>query len=797
MSDQTPTGPEFSFASGGAGRRGPEPAASLRPTDSVVAHRALRDGDEVLLRDYSEEVQLRDCWRVIRRRRWTVGLVFLLTVGLAAVWIFTTPPVFTAVATLRIEREEPRVVKFEGVVRADPEESYYQTQYDILRSRALADKAIQELALDRHPEFGTPDGDSRWQHLNAWIASKRTEWLAEAARFLGAVPWVGQTVAVAGEGPDQLATESPMTQAFLSRLEVRPIGKTRLVELRFDSHYPDLAARVVNTLAHAFIAQNVQDKRAATGAAREFLAEQMEQARAKLEESEDKLNRFVSAKGIHFLTQDDAGERRDLVTQDLAALSNRLLAARAERIAKQSAAGEAASQDRESLSAVLASPVVGRLKQQLVDLQVEHRELSRLFAPGFKDVRMRQLEDNIGEIERRIGDETEKIVRSLQAEYLAAQRTEESLRGAVESQRRLARQLGDQMVRYNLLRREIDTNRELFTSLLTRLKETEVSAALLTPNVALVDRAKVPVEPSKPRKGLALLIAGALGLMGGVGLAFLREHFDTTLKHVQEVERALGVPVLAMVPSWRRLENRRLRRKVPFALVAHTRAGSVCAEAFRTLRSSLLFSPADRRPRTLLVTSLQVDDGKTSLATNLAVVLAQLGVGDILLVDGDLRRPSLHALLGVPQAPGLSTFLAGKAHLSDVVVATCIPNLYILPAGELPPNPAELMSSARVAEGLNLAARHFRHVVVDSPPLFGVSDARGLAPQVDGVLLVLRRGRTAREAARHAVRGLAAIQARLLGVVLNDVDIRDGEIGSDYAGYYGYYGYGPAKRKAG
>ncbi|HWP34409.1 MAG TPA: polysaccharide biosynthesis tyrosine autokinase [Thermodesulfobacteriota bacterium] len=722
-----------------------------------------------------EQPHLRDYWRVVVRHRWTVAAVFLVTVVTTAVWVFTTRPVYTGVATLRIEREEPRVVKFEEVVKADPQEDYYQTQYRMLQSRTLASRVIGLLALDQHPEF---------------TAQEETGWLTRARARLRqqVVRWMPVPPPPPPEAADDLVLESPLVRAFQARLRVQPVRGTRLVNVSFESHYPDLAARVPNALVEAFIAQSLDQKVEATRYASQFLARQMEETRGKLEASEERLAQFLQANGILFLGAEKT-EGQDLVTKQLAVLSDALLRARAERIAKESLLTQALAGTHEALPAVLQSPLVARLRAEEARLEAEYRELGRTFKPDYP--RMQRLAESLAEVRRQVADESRRVVEALDADYRVAVRTEQELEKAVDAHRGLAQRLGAQMAEYNILRREVDANRELYLSLLTRLKETSVTASLLVSNISVVDRAEVPASPSRPRRSRSLVLAVLVGLAAGVGFAFFLEYLDTTIKDAREVETVLRVPAIGVVPSRESVERRRTRRlrpaeegaePPPFALVAHAEAASALAESFRGLRTSLLYSAPDHPPRTLLVTSLAAGDGKTSLATNLAIVLAQLGAGQVLLVDGDLRRPRLHELLEVPQAPGLSTFLTGHAELDAVIRPTGVPNLSVIPSGQVPLNPTELMASARLRRALDALTARFAHVVFDSPPLFGVSDAMVLAPRLEGVILVLRHGRASREAAQRAVAYLAAVHARLLGVILNDVELQA-------AGTYGYYGY--------
>ena len=717
-----------------------------------------------------------DDWRVIRRRRWTIITAFLVLVIAVTVTSFTTRPVYRASATLRIERDQPRIVKFEEVLKEDPQQDYYQTQYRILQSRSLANRVIGLLQLDQHPEFVEPT-----KALNERTEATVREWL---------VRWIPMPPPPAPEAVEDLAVTSPLTSAFLGRLTVEPIRSSRLVKIAFDSRYPDLAARAANTVAEAFIAQQLDQKIEATRYATQFLARQLEESRGKLEESECKLTRFLNGHDILFLTADRGGQQQDLVSQQLELLSDGLLKARGERIAKESLMTLASTRSVDSLPAVLQSAVIAGRKQELATLESEYRKLAQTFKGDYP--RMQQLAEKMAEIRQQVRTEIDRVVAALQTDYQAAVRTERELEVALTQQRKLARGLSDSMAEYSLLRREVDTNRELFASLLGRLRETQISAALFTSNISVVDRAEVPSAPYKPNKSHNILIACAAGLLLGVALAFLFEYLDMNIKDTKEVESLLRVPALGLVPSRHAPQGRRARRALaaadgaPFALLAHSEMASVFSEAFRNLRTSLLYSTPDHPPRTILVTSPHPEDGKTSLVTNLAITLAQLGAGEILVIDGDMRRPNLHNILKIPKAPGLSTYLTGQAELADVIAATAIPNLSVIPAGRLPVNPSELVASARFKQALETLGQRFAYIVIDTGPLFGVSDGMILAGQVEGVVLVLRHGRASRDAAQRAIRSLMSVRARLLGVILNDVEIG----GSRYYGYYDYYANG-------
>jgi succinoglycan biosynthesis transport protein ExoP len=688
-----------------------------------------------------------DYWTVLSRRRRTVALVFAGAVLTAFVWSVTARPVFTGTAMLRIEKDEPRILKFESPRRDDTggesTQTQMQTERRLLQRRTLANRVIALVGLERHPEFSS-----------------------------------------VGRRPGEL------TDAFLDRLQVEPVRNTRLVKLSFESRSPELAAQVANTLADEVIAQQLDDKKDASQYATRFLTAQVNESRQALHSSETQLSQFLEENDILFVggerIGERVGERQALISQELATLSDSLLKAKAERIAKESMLTQATRATADSLPAVLQDPLIAHLKEEATKLEGRYRELGQSFKAEYP--RMQRLSENIREVRRQIHTEIQRFVEAARSEYRAALQKETEVRKLADEQRGLARKLDGQMARYNLLRREVDTNRELYTGLSTRLKETQVSSSLLTSNISVVDRADVPLKRSGPRTGLNLLIGCLVGLVGGVALAFLFEYLDTSIRDPREVEAILRVPTLGLVPTRSALPAHLGRPPLgpgngapgTGALVAHEATGSILAEAFRNLRTSVVYATPDHPPKTMLVTSLQQQDGKTFVSTNCAISLAQLGMGDVLLVDADMRHPNLHGILGVSQTPGLSDLLVGGVGVTEVVRPTGIPGLFVIPAGPVPTNPSELLYSPRFTQALATLGERFAHIVIDTPPLLGVADTLVLAPRVEGVILVLRHGRAARTAAERAVQMLGSVRARLLGVVLNHADARSTTSGYQY-----------------
>ena len=711
-------------------------------------------------------------WKALRRRRRVFFLVLALTVLVAAIWVLVTPPTYTATATLRIEKEEPRVLTFDEVSKQiDPLPDALITQQRLLQSRTLANRVITRLNLGSHPDFQEEPPDMLW----GWIDGARA-WVRERLAAMRPTRMEPGT----SEG---LVMESPLARVFQSRLIVEPVRGSRLVKVSFESRDPALSARVTNTLSDAFLEQAIETKVTSGRYASGFLSKQMAEARGRLEDAEGKLNVFLKANGINFVApatlmgRNTGGtERQDLITQQLATLSDALIKARGDRIAKESLVQQAqSSKDISALPAVLQSPLIVKLRGDLSGIEAEYQQLGHTFRPEYP--RMRQLQNSINEMRAQIRAEVNRITQGLETDYRASRENERQVERAMDQQRAEALKLGDKMVEYNILRRDVDANRELYTSLLTRLKETQISADLLTSPISIVDRAEVPLWPSRPRKTLTLALASVVGLLGGLAAVLVAERMDRRIRSDDEVERLLGVPRLGVVPRVSRLGRPPRRGRLPgssrqfrFALLTHQESASRFAESFRELRTSLLYSTPGRPPRTVLVTSLDAGDGKTALSMNLAVALAQLGSGEVLLVDGNLRHPELHTILGAPRGPGLSSYLTGQADLRGVLMSTGVPKLHLIPAGRRPQNPAELLASRRFNHAMEQLSERFDHIVIDAPPLFGVSDAITLAPRVDGVVLVLRQGRAKREEAHEAVQRLWMVRACLLGVVVNGVD---------------------------
>ncbi len=709
-------------------------------------------------------------WGVLRKRRWTVLSVFFVLFTVVLLGTLKQRPVYRAGALLEIQKENPNILTVKEMFELETvTDTYLETQYKIFKSETLARRVIRRLKLEGVEEFN-PQANSR--------------------------------VVEGVEGNDQL-----VLARFRTRLAVDPVKRSRLVEVTFDSYNPQLAAQVVNEVAESYIQQNLETRWEATQKASEWLSQQLVGMKGKLEKSEDELQGYVRSNGLLFL-ESDKGVSENIVNERLRQLQEELTRAQALRYEKESLARMADSGDAAALPGLADNKLLQDLTVRLAELERERAQLVTVFTPEYPKVR--QVQSQIDEIQDVLNRERRRAAQRVRNEYDAAVRRENLVRAAFEEQQRQAHDVAERSVQYTILRREVDTNRQLYDGLLQRLKEAGVSAGLKASNVRIVDPAEPPKKPAKPNLLLNLSLGLVLGLGFGVGAAFLMEHLDNTLKTSADVERFLQVPALALIPAASSLNGKSrgvyglpARRQLAAAHAGSNGHGpprwqridaagqhSTFTEAFRGLRTSVLLSTAERAPRTLLVTSARAGEGKTTVSINLAISLAQLGPG-VLLVEGDLRRPSIHRAFGLENSTGLVGYLTGGQDWRSVVSPTPLAGLDVIVSGPMPPNPAELLSAERMRQLMREASREYRCVIVDSPPVLQVADARILATMVEAVILVVDGAGTPREMAQRAQAYARHVGASVIGVVLNNLDVRSE---GDY--YYGYYHYDDRNRDA-
>lgn len=732
------------------------------------------------LHSQEEEIHLRDYLKVIQKRKWMVISFFVILVTTVTISTFKMRPVYRSTVQLLIEKENPNIVEFRQVMEVNAVDlDYYQTQYKMLESRSLARQVIDTLRLRDHPELAPKPGED-WG-LTDLLSGFFSDLLSSLEP---AKPHPGGEVAAAS------IRDSRLINSFLGKLKVEPIRNSRLVNVSYQGHDPALITDIANAVARIYIEQNLQNKFSASQEATSWLSRELVNLKKKVEVSQVALQRYKAQHSIISLTplEDGAqGGKENVIAQKLAELTSELTKARTERIGLETLYHQVQGLSSrpemvESVPTVTGNSLIKDLKAQYVKLLGESSELSKKY--GEKHPRMIQLSTELETIKEKIALEVKKIAKGIEIDYQVARSRENTLRQALEEQKREAMDLNQKAIEYSVLRREADSNQQLYDSLLKRMKEATLTTELKASNIRVIDPAEIPEIPIKPKKKLNLLLAVITGLMLGVGLAFFFEYLDNTVKTPEEVERYLGTPFLGPVGRFRMNGW-----DSGGELIVLEEPKSNVAEGLRNIRTNLLFSSPEASRKALMITSTATSEGKTVLAANLAVVLAQTGKR-VLLIDADLRKPRINRVFGLEREPGLSNLLIGEASLESVLRETEMENLRVIPAGPIPPNPSELLGLPTLEWLLQEAWEGFDLVLFDSPPVMSVTDPLVLASRLDGVVLVVKGGSTPREPIRRVISQLSDVNARLLGVVLNNVDFRKERYYYQYyyRYYYSYYG---------
>jgi len=730
---------------------------------------------------------LREYLNVILARRASFAAVLLTVLGIGIISIYKQTPVYRANVTIEIDREDTRVLSFEGVAPTlSAADDVLQTQFKILASEALAKDVVQDLHLDKeklHKDQPKSVVDNYYANLTGYLANLFSAVLPPGSTAVTNVP---------ADAGDRLR---PYVNDYLDALSITPVLRTRLVVVGVDNEDPRLAARIANAHAEHFIEQNLRFKWDETQTAADFLRKELENMRANLEKSEDNLQAYSQDHQIFAVEESKNAEGRNTETDRLTELEAAYTKAQTDRIVKEAAARQAKRLVGSSVDPSEATP--GTLVGQLIELQRQDAALSARFQPGYGP--RKEIQNQIETISKAIEVERADRVKRADNEYATALDRERAFKTELEKQGQQVNRLKQENIQYGILKREADSNRQLYDGLLLRLKEAGISSSLKASNIRIVDRAQVPLLPLRPDKKRGLINTLVLGLALAIGFVFFQEYMDSSVKSPDDVSKQFKLPTLGLIPRFhkagvretqygylsRALAKRESSATGPSAieLISYSAPSSIYAEAYRSLRASLILSSSDHPPRTILVTSAVPSEGKTATAANIAISLTQTGAR-VLLIDADMRRPRVDGLFSLRNKPGLSNFLTGTAELENVIHKTHVPELFVLPCGTIPPNPGELILSSRFREMVNELQGLFAYVVIDSPPLSNVSDGRIIATTAEAVVFVVRALSTSRHVVSRTLEQLEKSRARVVGVVLNDYDIQ--KKGNYYYPYYKY-----------
>lgn len=732
-----------------------------------------------------QESHLWDYIWMIWRKRWLVLLMFLICVSVAALQNYKAIPIYQAYAKLRISPEEPKLITFQGEqmsVGYNHNEDFINTQLQVISGRKIAQQTMEKLGFFKNA------GSSSTQEAQAVPAEPPPSELAKK--------W-NNFVALVGLAPD---VKNPFTQAatanskemddilqqlrikgFLMDLTVAQVKETEVVQVSYLSSDPQFCAKVVNTLCDEYIKWTYESKDESLVYARNFLKTKLDEMKGKLEQSENDLIKLTG--GADFVGSPDGQ-----LPQQLETYRQKIVDSERELFQKQFDLQRYSGDKNFGALRSLGDPQLGILLDKYATDEIERDKL-KAANMGEKSKEMLGIKAEMSRIEVQLQEAQAQVKKKAQFEYDQVKANHDYLQKMFDSEKARTTGIQKNMIQYNILKREVETNRDLFNSLLQRSKEVNLTSGVKAGYASVIEPALPPMAPSFPNKPRTLALGALLGLFLGIGLVFFLDYMDTSVKDPEELERIARLPILGCV-SHCDVKRAKGESRVSVEMLTHFRPRSEFAESIRSIRTSIQYSRAGGSPKTILVTSCLPAEGKTTISTNLAIALASRNK-TVLLIDADLKKPSLNKLFNVDRKLGLSEVLTGAFDGSNLP-ETEIKNLFVMPAGSKPPNPVELLDSEAMAKFLEKAANEYDHVIVDCAPSLNMADSSVIAPLVDGVLMVVQPGKTPREAVRRVKERLVDVQGNVLGMVMNNPTKSAGQ---RYGSRYGYgYGYGYGKR---
>ncbi len=721
-----------------------------------------------------QEIHLRDYWLVILKRRTTVITFLLITFLTVFIATYTATPYYTASSQVLIERNESGGIDGRSYYRWDPE--FLSTQFEIIRSANVAHNVVKTLKLDtqyRH-YFFKPEKEGFTTYLSDLTSSFK--------QFLSGLFTSDTNLAENQNGTGLLSiTTEPVTDADIianiikGNLSIKPVANTKTVHIAYSDKHPAMAKLVANAIVQAYIDEILEIKLANSNYSLQWMTSKADEERKKLEGAELALQKYVRSNDLVTVENKLA-----VYPQRLAEFSSQLSKTQAE-LKEYEALYSQIKKLGENYDNVEMIPlfadnnVLQGLREKLFQAEQKIKDLSKKY--GYKHPLMIKAKAERDLLVKEKRFEVNRIIESTRNSYELTKSRERNLSQLLAKTKSEMLDINERFTQYTIMKREVDTSRVLYDALSASIKKASVTEQSQDINIWVVKKANLPVAPSKPRKKRNLMLGLILGLFGGVGLAFFIEYLDNTVKDGKELEQRFGLTVLGTIEEFQEKNGTFLDTWLPENLL------SPVAESYRLIQSSLLLSTPDNPPRSILVTSLSPKEGKTTTTSNLAHIFAQNGK-KVLIIGCDLRRPRMHRVASIPNSHGLSNYLTGSraTHLIKTIKEDAI---YLITAGDIPPNPAELLQSDRMKTLIKEMEKRYDYVLLDSPPVQRVTDSLTLSKLVDGTLLVVRSGETTYDTMESGLRKFREIHAKILGIVVNAVKRRT----NTDSGYYGYYDY--------
>lgn len=720
-----------------------------------------------------DNIDLLKLWQTIWHRKNAILAFTAFVIAIAVVAVYSMTPVYRAQATLVMDSKGSKAVSFDvAAASGDSNASQYmETQSELMQSRTLAERVVRDLDLSSQPQFNSGAQPKRFAFIGRWLASSGLD------KFLP-----DSIVAKFGAGtePTEEQRLAGTTRAFMDLVTVEPQGKSQLANVMVDMQDPVLAAKAANALSNAFIESQLQTTIGASESATVWMNSRLVELGEKLKDSESRLQAYRESEGLV-----DVKGVGTISATELSLTSERMIDARRQRAEAESqfrqvqSMGKGGWQKMASVPAVLADPLVQQFKAQEARARAKVDELSSRYGP--KHPAMDAARSDLSAASAALRGQVEQVVAGIERNYQLAAANESSLQSSFNTNKSQIQDISRKEFKLQGLQREVDGNRELYETFMTRLKETAATADIDSANIRVVDPAVPPVAPIKPKKSLILAMAAAMGLFLGALLALLVDALNNTFRSIEQVENHLNIPVVGILPLIARRDRKDL------AKTFNDPRFNRFSESIRTIRTNVVLSGYDKHHQIILVTSSVPGEGKTTVSINLAVALGQME--SVLLMDGDLRRPSLAKTMGVAaDKPGLSDLIAGKATLEQCV--SKIDGIDVICAGSVTTNPLELLASDRFAQLLEEFKTRYKRVIIDSSPTQGVSDTKVISTLAQSVIYVVKSGATPISLTEKGIAQLLQHKAPVRGIIVNQVDInKANQYGHRFDGFYDYHGY--------